>query len=601
MKPEPPKEPIPADAFRKESASTPIIVSGDEQGRVDMALPDGGLKPVVGVQNVQVFRACHSRPELADGEGYTYAHQHDIAVWRGRLYAVWAMTPRDEDVPPYKTLYATSADGFHWSAPAELFPREISWPNRFYFFRASNDRMLAFARSSGKANAKSEQENSMWWGNGILLVREILADHRLGEIFTLLQAEEGLPPCFEQATDEGFVAACLEASANGPLLEQQDYGTYLGDGRMKWHTNPPKLKGFLPFGKALCFYHRKDGLLVGLSKMGFATLSQDEGKSWSEPVLPPTLIAGTAKVWGQRTADGRFALAYNPDRRKRYPLVLVHGEDGREFRDMRVVHGELPPMRYPGLYKEAGPQYVRGLAEWADDGTLADHQAIWLIYSVNKEDIWVARVPLPIKPDETAFPAGDFENVAPGHWMPGWNFYSPRWAQVSVVSDGDKHHLELRDGDPFDYAQAVRVFPVAPAMRVELPLSAAQLGARLEIELCDGAGRRPIRLALTEDGSLQAADGGNMVCVGMYQANVGVTIALTTDLARGRYAVQVDGGELKNLVTAEEGVRSVERLVLRTGAWRGSSVGAEVDAKSDVPLATPAVFRVHDPVIRLAR
>ncbi len=92
--------------------------------------------------------------------------------------------------------------------------------------------------------------------------------------------------------------------------------------------------------------------------MAFVTISEDEGKTWSKPVNPPTLIVGAAKIWGQRTSDGRFAAVYNPSRSKRYPLVLVHGDDGKEFRDMRVVHGEFPYLRYPGLYKDIGPQYV---------------------------------------------------------------------------------------------------------------------------------------------------------------------------------------------------------------------------------------------------
>jgi len=44
-----------------------IEVRGDEQRRLNLPLPDGGLKPVVGVHNVQVFRAGKGRPDLADG------------------------------------------------------------------------------------------------------------------------------------------------------------------------------------------------------------------------------------------------------------------------------------------------------------------------------------------------------------------------------------------------------------------------------------------------------------------------------------------------------------------------------------------------------
>ncbi|MEI6973045.1 MAG: hypothetical protein WCL44_16190, partial [bacterium] len=429
----------------------------------------------------------------------------------------------------------------------------------------------------------------------VLLVREIAADHHLGKVFTLVCPVPGQPPSFETATDAGFVAACREAAGNNLLLEQQDYGVFLGERRMKWHDNPDLNKvGFWKFGKALCFYRRQDGTLVGLSKMGYATLSDDAGKTWSKPVQPPTLLAGSGKIWGQRTADGRFALAYDPDpaRSKRYPLALVHGDDGQTFRDMRVVQGELPRLRYPGKYKDLGAQYMRGLAEWADDGTLADKQAMWLIYSMNKEDIWVARIPLPVKADETAFPSDDFGRMTPGAVVPGWNLYSPRWAPVSIVEHAGKRGLELRDGDPFDYARTVRAFPESAKVQAELELTPAQASARLEIELGDSASHRPVRVVLTETGLLQAADGKNTIDMGKYVAGEKLTLIIAADMAEGSYTVQVNGGEVRKLAVAEAAT-TVQRLSLRTGVWRGLGDGGAVNAAADVPLAAPAVFQVR--------
>lgn len=79
------------------------------------------------------------------------------------------------------------------------------------------------------------------------------------------------PPSFETATDAGFVAACREAAGNNLLLEQQDYGRFLGERRLKWHDDPELNSGeMFGFGKAFCFYHRQDGTLVGLCKLGYA-------------------------------------------------------------------------------------------------------------------------------------------------------------------------------------------------------------------------------------------------------------------------------------------------------------------------------------------
>jgi len=573
-----------------------IEVRGDEQRRINMQLPDGGLKPVVGVQNVQVFRACSGKPEIADGDGWTYAHHQDLAVWKGRLYAAWAMAPKDEDKPPNKIVYATSTNGLDWSAPTDLFSRELAWATRFYFYRASNGRMLAFSAAKPGSGEVTEADKK------VLLVREITADHHLGKVFTLVCPVPGQPPSFETATDAGFVAACREAAGNKLLLEQQDYGVFLGDRRMKWHANPDLNKvGFWKFGKALCFYHRQDGALVGLSKMGYATLSDDAGKNWSKPVQPSTLLAGSGKIWGQKTADGRFALVYNPDpkREKRYPLVIVHGNDGNTFGDMRVVQGELPSLRYPGKYKDLGAQYMRGLAEWADDGTFADKKAMWMVYSMNKEDIWVSRIPLPVKPEETAFPDDDFAKMAPGAAVPEWNLYSPKWAPVSIVENAGKSGLQLRDGDPYDYARAVRVFPESAKARAELELTPAQANTRLEIELCDAAGGRPVRVVLTETGLLQAADGKNVIDIGKYAAGKKLTLIIAADMAANSYSVQINGDEARKLVVAEAAT-TLQRLSLRTGVWRGLGDKGAVNAAADVPLPTPAVFQVQRVVIRAA-
>ena len=45
-------------------------------------------------------------------------------------------------------------------------------------------------------------------------------------------------------------------------------------------------------------------------------------------------------------------------------------------------------------YKSRGPQYVRGMQE--GNGIPKDSD-MWVSYSMNKEDIWVAHVPVPVK------------------------------------------------------------------------------------------------------------------------------------------------------------------------------------------------------------
>ena len=454
----------------------PIIIEGPEQSQLDRSLPDGGLAPYPGVQSFQVFRASRDAPELTDGRGWTYHHHVDMGCWRGRLYIGWNSCERDEDVWPSRELFSTSTDGRTWTDPAELFPQGVSTPLRMYFYFArETGRMLAIA--GGRMDTSDTEEDR----KGPLVVREIRGDHTLGNVCTLQGG--GAAAHLEHCGDDGFTAACRQLLADRVYLEQQDRGKLLGARRMKWHDADAWPAGTVPgdsekwvAGKAYSFYRRPDGVLVGISKMGWTTTSSDEGETWTQPLVPPTLVTGKAKVWTQRTADGRYALVYNPSRKNRYPLVVVTSDDGVHFRDMRVVQGELPIQRYEGRFRSIGPQYVRGISTWSDDGSRDGERAMWLVYSMSKEDIWVSRVPL------------DAHDGV-------WNVYSPKWSPATV----DGAEIRIEDRDPYDYAAASRVF----SSGVSCEVLAEQSGSTLYGEFVDGACRREVAIIFEEAGQWQ--------------------------------------------------------------------------------------------------
>jgi len=406
----------------------PVTISGLRQWPSDN--PADTLPAAAGVESTLVFRANREHPELSDGRGWTFHHHPDMAVWRGRLYVAWSSCVKDEDSWPNRELYSTSEDGKSWSKPQELFPEGVSTPFRAYFFRSSDDVMLAYA-GIRLDHARLFEKNK----DG-MAVRRIMPDHTLGPVYLLrnpappgaVAAKPKKPsadgkikktpppvdgpmpweslPFYDTAPDKDFVKACQQLIANPVVLLQQDYGVMRDPkDRMPWMLSNDWIKadGYpasltSTFGKATSFYHRKDGAIVGISKSCWVTVSTDEGKTWSRPVRPPSLISGTAKVWGQRTADGRYALVYNPHPKDRRPLILVTSDDGVNFSGMCMVDSGTEPQRYEGKSKATGAQYVRGIAEWASDGSFAPAKNnLWVVYSINKEDIQVSRVPLPIR------------------------------------------------------------------------------------------------------------------------------------------------------------------------------------------------------------
>jgi hypothetical protein len=378
----------------------PIRIVGPEIARLDFTRTDGGLPLAPGIQTSTVFRADKEHPEKSDGRGWTYHHHPDIACWKGRLYVGWDSCEMDEDTWPSRELYSTSTDGQNWTPPQELFPQGASTPLRVYFFHAPNGRMLAIA------GLRVSQERTPESTKGGLVVREINADHTLGPVYTLRRPPEVPPtgalpqsPLFINAKDAGFVTACQQLLGNHLYLEQQDNGKLLNPAdRIKWHDyslwtgSETERPAEGEFGKAMCFFRRADGALVAVMKKRWVTVSHDDGKTWSQPVRPPSLITNMGKVWGQKTPGGRYILTYNPHASLRYPLVLVTSRDGITFQDMHALHGPLPEVRYTGRAKSRGASYGRGISQWASDGSRKDNAA-WLVYSINKEEICVTCIP----------------------------------------------------------------------------------------------------------------------------------------------------------------------------------------------------------------
>ncbi len=563
-----------------------IRMEAVEQKLLNDKLPDGGIPPAVGVANIEVFRASRDEPDITDGKGWTYNHHVDMACWRGRLYVAWDNGRRDEDTWPARELYSSSADGVTWTAPAELFPLGTSNPLRMYFFHAPNGQMLAIAARRvvrGKITDATQ---------GGVVVREILADHALGPVYTLILSgpPAGAPAPFRASPERKFVEACEELLNDHTFLEQQDFGALLGKERMQPYDGAPS-----DFGKAFCFFYQPDATLIGICKKAYVVVSDDNGSTWKGPIKLRSFNGGTAKEWIQRTGDGRFAWAHDPFPKDRYPLVVLASDDGITFRDMRVVDGEVPRQRYAGLDKNIGPQYVRGISFWNTDGSRHD-RAMWLAYSVNKEDIWVSRIPVPIR-DEAGGPVDDrFANFAAGGIVPGWNTYSPKWGSVSVASPapGEPRCLRLEDHDPYDYALATRIFPVGSKITATFELMAKHLGARtFQIELWSEFGDvRPVRIVLLPDGDIEAVTAKNRrVHLGHCAADHWMTFTIKADAFGKTSTVTLDGTTVAADLPLAENAASFQRLIFRTGEYRSLPIrGNEVPPGTDKPTASAEYF-----------
>lgn len=537
----------------------------------------GQLRPAIGVHNIQVMRANRAHPETADGFGWTYNHAPMLAYWNNTFYLQYLSNPVGEHVPPGQTLMVTSKDGIQWSKPEVIFP-PYKIPDgtakpgrsgvakdlfavmhqRMGFYTSKKNRLLTVAYYGIAMDAKDDPND----GNGIgRVVREVFPDGTYGPIYFIRHnsswdQKKSTYPFYTKSKDKGFVEACNELLAN-PLM------------MMQWVEEADRDDVLIPLKKqykAFCYYHLPDGRVVGLWKHALTAISVDGGKNWSgDAVRAPGFVNSNAKIWGQRTFDGRYATVYNPSE-YRWPLAISTSNDGLNYTDLLLVQGEITPMRYGGNYKSYGPQYVRGIPE--GDGVPPDHN-LWVTYSMNKEDIWVASIPIPVKAIASEHANDVFAQLLAGEELDQWNIYSPLWAPVSIgaASDGSKQ-LVLKDSDPYDYAKAERVIPASKKLRAEFSVTPQQADkGMLHIEFQDAKGSPAIRLVFGADSSLQTKAGARFKNLTSYKAGETYAIRVTLNTETRSYTMQVNGKDEGSYIFYAP-VTAVERIVFRTGEPR---------------------------------
>jgi len=562
----------------------------------------GQLSPAVGVHNIQTMRASRADTGAAS---WTYNHAPMLAYWNNTFYLEYLSDPVGEHIPPGQTLLQTSKDGYSWNYPVVIFPpykipdgfvkegKTDSANNsyavmhqRFGFYTSKAKRLFALA-FYGIVLGKKDDPND---GNGVgRVIREIKADGSFGPIYFLrynhaFNEKNTSYQYYKSSKDVGFVAACEEI-LNTPLLMMQTVEE--GD------RNDPLIPLKKDF-KAFNYYHLPNGNVVGLWKYALTSVSIDEGKTWQyAPTRAPGFVNANAKIWGQKTSDGKYATVYNPSE-FRWPLAVSVSDDGLNYRNLFLVNGEITSMRYGGAYKSYGPQYVRGIQEM--DGKPTDGN-MWVTYSMNKEDIWVSKIPVPVK-DNAAHANDVFNTMTDGKELNEWNIYSPIWCRVQIEKQNNQKVLTLHDRDPFDYAKAERIFPESKKVVIEFTVTANQRDAGdLQIELQDKKGKATLRLILDSTGQLLTKQGYRNKSLGKYNAGEPLSIKIELNTTTRFYTVSVNNEKPSTNICFQP-VASVHRLSFRTGEVRRfPNVDTPTDQDYDLPGAErrtkEAVYFIH--------
>ena len=538
--------------------------------RADHRFQDGALPHVSGVKSFQILRANREHPETADGFGWTYNHAPMLVKAYDTFFCEYLSNPVDEHEVPGHTLLTRSSDGIQWEKPVVAFPvvtvdttpylgprssllkqQMETVPHQRMGFYLDRNGVLLILSFYGIVHDRHMSMPCDGWGIG-RAVRRIFPDGSLGDIFFLLFNEPAgftrenthLFPHYTESSDDALIHACEELLSNAPVMRQM-YEEQRFDRNLFPNSG----------AEALSYYTARDGRMVGVYKKSLVSYSEDQGKTWTSPEKHMSIHTLSGKVWGQRTSDHRYALLYNPtfDGQHRWPIAMVTGEDGYSFDHLMAVTGDMSPQRYGGLDKNLGPQYLRGIAEHHLSPMEKD---LHLVYSNNKEDIWISHIPVPVSSCGAKEGNLDWDHGFPEEL----GVYSPSWAPVRIRNGA----LVLMDQDPYDRAAVEAALGSMTSGTVELVFSAIQVseGNRVTIELQDPCGKVIFQMLLSHDHTVFMRMDGRIEPFAEWKPEM--QLHLRIDLETDRASLHVRLNQKEKTILFNASVNEIARIFVAT-------------------------------------
>lgn len=360
------------------------------------------------LDRVKTTKLFHATPETG-----TFSHHGHLAYHRGVLFASWDSHARDENSSGQHGMFRYSTDeGETWSAPKALFPPladKVPWSeaNQSSPFQTSqgfadiDGRLFAVTCVDKALAEKVYRFNEVSRIRVGFLAREVRAGGALGEVFWLSETapppEPGYPAI--PAGDRALVTkinAYFEEPANlrQLLFKPRQHPDSDDEHRMTEPTQAWRLDS----GTWVRLY-RNQGTIHARSRAEieesrprrhYSAFSFDNGKTWTVPTRTNFPDTGSRANAG-RLPDGQYYVINNPlpmsaRQGGRSMLAISLSLDGLEFDRMAVIRFVAARTRYEGKAKGGGGyQYPHSVV-------VGD--SLWVIYSVNKEDMEVARIPL---------------------------------------------------------------------------------------------------------------------------------------------------------------------------------------------------------------
>jgi hypothetical protein len=383
------------------------------------------------LENVETITLHTGTPEMG-----TFNHHAHITYFKGVFYAVWDTQARDEHGPgQHGSLRRSTDQGKTWTPVKELFPAMDRYipssqaliPGRYRGriqtsngFAVVDDILYAVTEVDDHKGTSIRNRKRFHAGR---LCRSINPDGSLGEMFWLKkdppEPVKGFPsypagdPTLVKKINQYFRQPGneIQLDFSSPVPESAPGDVWtpfpISDDNHRLIEQVPSYRA--ADGTWVRLY-RDAGLIVvpipekgfrraleeSKSRRNYASFSFDNCKTWTVPTRT-SFPDACAKSDAGRLPDGQIYVINNV-----LPLSTKHGgrsllgislsADGLNFDRVAVIRFMPPPMRYQGRAKGIGFAYPHSVVVGDD---------LWVIYSVNKEDIQLTRIPLDelYKPD----------------------------------------------------------------------------------------------------------------------------------------------------------------------------------------------------------
>ncbi|MDG4716797.1 exo-alpha-sialidase [Winogradskyella marincola] len=342
---------------------------------------DLGLKLPKGIETHTIFKPTDSTDHFSNGAVMT--------AFKGELYCQWQSSSKDEDSDDTWVAYSKSTDGVHWSKPMVLAASLEEGYCTSGGWWTYKDSLIAFVNVwPSKVSPKGGFTHYKTSADGLSWSKEkpvLMADN------TAMNA------VFEQDPHQLANGRIINAAHFQPGLQVSPIYTDDPKGVRGWmraHFRNNSEKNNVSQEIEPSSFRKKDNTLVMVFRDQFssfqtlASISEDNGKSWTTPV-ETTMPDSRSKQSAGNLPDGSAYIINNPVQSKtRMPLAVTLSNDGNLFTNAYVLRkggDAIQPLQYQGKYKRLGYHYPK---------SFIFNDNLYVSYTTNKEDVEYTKVPL---------------------------------------------------------------------------------------------------------------------------------------------------------------------------------------------------------------